>query len=258
MKYFEIPKPFKSGKCRLCHSPKFLCLGQLCDPCEEYASQDHVSNRAITMGAASPDEFIGEDDGESYWESSFHSFDPDFYRNRFQELFRDTGLSAQQRQIVKLIFCEGLTKSTISRRLEVSRSSLQNQFDRAIEKLKICRTNPVLVKERKLRAPRPKAPVNPKPKEKILPVKIFQPDENGNLRLTQIVYPKKRKPFPGGPRKRSVYQKCWRCGAKAYLADQDFYYCMDCEWNSDTCPRAKESTEEKKNSPQQQGGDAHV
>ena len=261
MKKKEFPKPFRrgDGKCRLCHSPKFLSLGQLCPACERYASQDYVGGRPMSGGSNAVDRFINENIDSQNWEANYEGFDLEFYRNRFYLLLKETSLTAQQKQIIKLFFCENLSKSTISKRLELSYSSVRNQLDRSIEKLKICGQNPLLVKERKLRCPRPRSLANYKPKEKILPVKIFQPDENGNLRLTQIVYPKKRKPFPkGGQRKRrSVYQKCWRCGAKAHLADKDFYYCMDCEWNSDTYPRAKDPTDEKSNSPQR-GGEAYV
>jgi RNA polymerase sigma factor (sigma-70 family) len=236
LKQIEIPKPFKSGSCQICHGLEYSKERQLCPACEKYVSQDHVPNRALTMGSDAGDGWIKSNSELSSWEAVYESFDGEYYRERIYQLLRNTGLTAQQRQIVRLFFGESLSHTKISKKLELSASSVRSQFQRAMEKLKICRENPLLVKERVLRTLKPK-PSKAKvaiPKENFFPVKIFQPDENGKLKLTQIVYPTKRKHFPRRFKKRSVYAHCGRCGAKAYLVDQDFYYCMDCSWTSDT------------------------
>lgn len=227
----QISKPFDSGKCRLCHSPEYLSQKRLCLVCDRYATQDHVPNRTSPTGSVSQRLSI-QDFPHDQWGVHYEEDEWEHYRNRFYLLLKDTGLSAQQRQIAKLHFCENLSFFEISKRLEISKGCAWVQFKRALKKLQFCMTNPLLVRERESRV-RPERYVFKAPTEKILPVKFYQPDENGKLRLTQILHPTKRKNFARPPSNTHVYGKCPRCNAKACQLDQDFYYCMDCLWNSD-------------------------
>jgi predicted DNA-binding protein YlxM (UPF0122 family) len=240
-----VLKPFKSGKCQLCHSPNFLKHNRMCHSCDKYASQDHVSNWKTRSESA--DGLTQKDFWHDPWGVHLEPKEHAHYRDRFYRILNKAGLSAQQRQIIKLHFCENLSFFDISKKLEISKGSVWNQIKRAFEKLRICRTNPLLVKERSLRTfPQRCEPV---PKvEKILPVKFYQPDENGELRLTQILRPTKRREFPKRAKDSRVFSKCPVCSAKAFMVDQDFYYCMDCMWNSDTDQATKSDSAQYKSS----------
>ncbi len=128
----EVKKPFRRGKCGLCHSDENLVNPRLCHKCVEYVWQDHVAQREFVEG----DAFVGQ---HSSCASSDECWCGELAKNGNPRLMnkalRMGKLTHPQRQIMKLYFVDCLTLTEISEKLGITKQSAFNRYTQAVKKL---------------------------------------------------------------------------------------------------------------------------
>lgn len=258
-KCLRTAKPFKTGRCSVCHDPRNIARAQLCLRCEEYAGQDRVPRKereVLLFGelldrlGATPARGGRDVGGLEAHDGERTALQPEGSGTviaipSFERLLRKAGLSRQQKQVLRMVFQKSRPFSEISRMLGISRGSALRQYQRSLGKVRSCLSNRVLVRGRvaaTLRGPDrvrasasgvPRALGHPTPG----PVRVFRPDKTGQLQLRAVIRPTSRAENPredtapiGTARHR---RPCPRCGAGLSAIAPDFQYCMDCLWTSD-------------------------
>jgi len=137
----EVKKPFRRGKCQVCHSEEYLKAQKLCEKCQVYVDQDNESLEEMPL--------LLEPESVAYKKDDIRPLMLNGKEPLFAQIIRDANLTRQQRRIIKLHFVKEMTFEKISEKLRISKASVQIQVSRAIKKLKIRHTNSHIVRRKR-------------------------------------------------------------------------------------------------------------
>jgi DNA-binding MarR family transcriptional regulator len=138
--------PFSSGRCRSCHKFAKSKTQRLCQKCLRFVDQDYgyLREQLGLMEAISGD--VDASTIQQKGSGGVSERRAKASEKRLCELMKKSGFSYRQKQIAFLIFVERKTFFEISKKLGISKASVQRHFDRAREKARFCHTGGLLVR----------------------------------------------------------------------------------------------------------------